>query len=262
MVMEELLTVIVAGGVTPDKNTLSQLLSALRSVGVFLTPPQFDNTTKAATTAFVKDAIGSFSGHSVVGTTTLTVANIGEVVVCTGPATITLPAAAACTAGSSIRFFATGSSVIVQRAGSDTIQPNGSTVTSIALNSGDTLVLDSNGTSNWTAVGGSAQLGFSNVFSASKAGNGYMKLPNGLIFQWGQGLFSAVAGNVQTPSLAIAYPNVHLLAWATNASSTGAGGSAQPPSVGAVALSVTQVQVQQHTNVAYGTYYNYLSIGY
>jgi hypothetical protein len=54
---EELLAVIEAAGLVPSGATLNQLLLALRAAGVFTTPAQFDNTTKAATTAFVRNEL-------------------------------------------------------------------------------------------------------------------------------------------------------------------------------------------------------------
>lgn len=55
-IMEELLGVILAAGITPAQGTLTQLLTALRSAGVFTTAASNDSTTKAATTAFVNPA--------------------------------------------------------------------------------------------------------------------------------------------------------------------------------------------------------------
>jgi hypothetical protein len=56
-VQEELLAVIEAAGLVPSGATLNQLLLALRAAGVFTTPAQFDNTTKPATTAFVRNEL-------------------------------------------------------------------------------------------------------------------------------------------------------------------------------------------------------------
>lgn len=212
MVMEELMAIITAAGITPAQGNLTQLLTALRSAGVFQTPSQFDNTTKAATTAFVKSEKGGYSGHDVVGTSTLTASSAGKVVACAGAATITLPAASALPAGNAITFFATGAGVVIQRAGTDTIQPNGSTVTSITLNAGDTLVLESDGAGSWGAIGGSGQLGYSDKFFASKSTNGYQKLPSGLIIQWGAFAVSAGAGTALTYPVAFPTGTVALVA--------------------------------------------------
>jgi hypothetical protein len=56
---EELRVILTAAGITPDAAVLTQLLTALRSAGVFTTPAQLDNTTKAATTEFVRNVISS-----------------------------------------------------------------------------------------------------------------------------------------------------------------------------------------------------------
>lgn len=49
-VMMEIINVLLAGGVAPAANTRNQLLTALRSAGVFTTPSTGDRSTKAATT--------------------------------------------------------------------------------------------------------------------------------------------------------------------------------------------------------------------
>ncbi|GLS03780.1 hypothetical protein GCM10007860_09250 [Chitiniphilus shinanonensis] len=62
-VTDELLSVIQAAGMTPTEGLNSQLLEALRAVGVFTTRPPADNTTAAATTAFVQSAIAAATGR-------------------------------------------------------------------------------------------------------------------------------------------------------------------------------------------------------
>ncbi|WP_317201495.1 hypothetical protein [Janthinobacterium sp.] len=57
MIQEELRAIVVAGGLTPSKTTYNQILLALRSAGVFQTPAQFDNSTKAATMAAVRNEL-------------------------------------------------------------------------------------------------------------------------------------------------------------------------------------------------------------
>ena len=54
MITEEIRNIIVAAGITPDQTVVSQLLSALRSAGVFVTQLASDNSTKVATTAWAK----------------------------------------------------------------------------------------------------------------------------------------------------------------------------------------------------------------
>ncbi len=50
MIQEELRSIVVAAGLAPSKTTYNQLLTALRSAGVFTTPTTGDRSTKAATT--------------------------------------------------------------------------------------------------------------------------------------------------------------------------------------------------------------------
>jgi hypothetical protein len=59
MIQEELRAIVIAAGLTPSKTTYNQILTALRSTGVFQTPAANDNSTKVATTAFVASAIAA-----------------------------------------------------------------------------------------------------------------------------------------------------------------------------------------------------------
>ncbi|WP_415872571.1 gp53-like domain-containing protein, partial [Burkholderia ubonensis] len=81
------------------------------------------------------------------------------------------------------------------------------------LNNGDTARFVSDGT-HWVLVGGSAALRLSlGDFGSSLAANGYQKLPNSFIVQWGAVVTSnSGVGNVAFP---IAFPNQQLGAVAT-----------------------------------------------
>lgn len=59
MVQEELRSIVVAGGVTPAKTAYNQVLTALRSAGIFVTQSLSDNSTRVATTAFVQNIISA-----------------------------------------------------------------------------------------------------------------------------------------------------------------------------------------------------------
>ena len=116
---------------------------------------------------------------------------------------------------------------------------------------------------NWFRLWHSGNLG--DAFKGanqSLSRNGYQKLPGGLIIQWGVGQFAAVAGDSQIITLPIAFPTNVLACLATNASSTGTGGVPNPPSVGAVAISTSQIRVHQHLNVAHNNWFCWLAIGY
>lgn len=90
-------------------------------------------------------------------------------------------------------------------------------------------------------------------FENSKTINGYQKLPNGLILQWGHA--GSVPQGVNYKTLPIAYPNAHLIAVASNASASTVGSD-----FGARAYSLTQIVIyQENPNLRSG---NWFSIGY
>lgn len=207
-VQEELLSVIEAAGIVPAGATRNQVLLALRAAGVFATPPQFDNTSKAATTAFVTALGVQFNGESVLATSqTLGSSSAGKVIIgnSASPITLTLPAANTFPVGAGFSFLNVNSGVVtVLRAGADVIVGGAANQNSFALGAGDTLQLESLGAGGWRAIGGSAQLGLSAQFGASASVNGYQKLPSGLLVQWGQSTFN-FAG-VGTLSNLITFP--------------------------------------------------------
>lgn len=209
MIMEELMAIIGAAGITPAPGNLTQLLTALRSAGVFQTPAQFDNTTKAATTAFVQRALGNFSGlNAYNASATLLVSDIGKLVAfygATAGQTLTLPAVAGIPTGNNYTLVNQASTpVTIKGNAAENISRNVTGVgqslsNTVVLNPGDSLVLSSNGGSQWNAEGQTAP----DMFPNSLAGNGYQKLPNGLIIQWGSITTAAGSAVVTFP---IAFP--------------------------------------------------------
>jgi hypothetical protein len=160
----------------------------------------FDNTTKLATTAFVKRS-GLQAANNVAYTVTSTIpaTDVGKLLVVSGGGTptFTLPAASAVPAGGRIGFLSVGAgSVIVSRGGSDAITVNSVSINTLTLVNGDTLELESNGGSGWYAVGGSAQLQYANAFKSLKAINGYQFFPSGMIIQ--KGLVLCTLANTPT----------------------------------------------------------------
>lgn len=164
------------------------LLTALRSAGVFQTAAQFDNTTKAVTTAFLKRHGLQASGLSLVTVTgALAAAHVGGTVAINSAAstTHTLPAANSVPGGARIEFMNinTGAATVA-RAGADTVQVSSVAVTSLPLRNGDTLTLESDGVSKWYAVAGSAQQRYASVFGGVQGSSGWKELPGGDIVQW------------------------------------------------------------------------------
>ncbi|PAJ87926.1 gp53-like domain-containing protein [Burkholderia ubonensis] len=157
------------------------------------TPPQFDNSPKLATTAFVQAIGQQIPWIQISGATTLTAAQAaGKLVYLLGASgyTTTLPAAATMPAGTTVTLFNTSGAVMtVACSGTDTIGLNNPTAVATAtLGNGDTMTLVSTGvagTRAWQCVAGSILLGFQNVFASSLGVTGYQKLPSGLIIQWG-----------------------------------------------------------------------------
>lgn len=192
-VTEELRAVIVGAGLTPSHTDLDQLKEAI------------DTLINAG------KGLGSSGIVLLNATTTLTNAShVGKTVLfdgtATGAFTVTLPLANTVTAGRRIHFQNVSSfNVTVQRQGSNVIYPNGASVNSIVVGPGDTLTVEAYNGTSWFAVGGSNQLGASASFGASLSTNGYQKLPNGLIIQWG-----LIAGGASYATFPIAFPNSSL----------------------------------------------------
>ncbi len=107
--------------------------------------------------------------------TTLTAANMGQSIPIFGAGgiTLTLPAVSATSAGQRLEFFNySGGNVTVACADADGFVPtNGTGLSSIILNIGDTLVIESLGSSGiWYALGGSVQLPYSKAFTTATSG--------------------------------------------------------------------------------------------
>lgn len=166
------------------------------------TTSQFDADSSLATTEFVQRALGNTRSFvSITESITLTAADSGRCYALggvTASSTITLPLVSSCPTGVKFEFLNVGTNVLtITRQGSDLIYPQGNGVTSFALGVGDSLVVESSGTS-WVAVGGSVQLGYAAKFGASLGKPGYQKLPSGLVMVWGTTPASSASAAVAT----------------------------------------------------------------
>jgi hypothetical protein len=170
------------------------------------TPPQFDNSTKLATTAFLQRALGNYQTSTPIGTAlSLTALDAGKNFTINVGGSVSMPLGSSVVAGSSILFGSTINGATISRQGSDVFNLlSGSTQTVITLNAGDTIALTWNGT-QWAAFGGSAQLGNAAAFAFTLTANGYQKLPSGVIIQ--RGTFAAIAGGDTAVTFPIAFPN-------------------------------------------------------
>jgi hypothetical protein len=173
------------------------------------TQPQFDNSSKLATTEFVQRAAGSLAGYVAYAVNTvLTAVDVGKYVYASGATvTLTLPDVTLLPLGSRIYIQAGAMTVCTVRSINGAITgPNGNQVgsNSVVLGNGVATEFIATGV-NWLAVGGS---GLAGLFA-----NGYQRYPSGLIEQWG-----TVTINDNTESyitLPIAFPAAILGAMAS-----------------------------------------------
>ncbi|QLL11691.1 gp53-like domain-containing protein [Pseudomonas chlororaphis] len=202
-----------------DDGTITTLLNSfkqgLNKAGV--TAPQFDNTTKLATTEFVQKSLGNMAGVKIITSgATLTAADAGHVVLAniTSGGVIALPSFASVSAGT--KFYiqcgaGTGAITVNAPSGLTFGPPNGSG-TSIAIQPGVAV--------EFIYISASTILVSNGAGIASTNNSGYAKLPNGLILQWMRAASTGVTPNVfQTISLPITFPNAMLIAFASNSSS-------------------------------------------
>lgn len=254
----ELLAVIQAAGLTPSNATLNQLLLALRAAGVFTTPAQFDNTTKAATTAHVRRALGNYVFLPLNTNTTLTAADAGTCYDWYGTTNgvVTLPLVSALIAGAAFRFQNISAyTLTVQSQGGNEFYQGGTNVASIVLGPGDCLEVCHDGV-RWICIGGSGGLKGASVFGAALAANGYQKLPSGLIIQWGQ-TGAIPSGSQVTITLPISMPSALQRVFALCETSTS---DTTPISGGWSLVSTSQFILRNKSSAA--AIFSWMAIGY
>lgn len=183
----------LAGGVMGGPVTL-----AGGDTGV--TPAQFDNSQKLATSAFVKSALGGLSGFTPVNASqALTIAQLGSHVQISGAAAnsqiFTLPDFTGLPSG--VGYWITNNSSysqIIKAYGSQNIYAVGANNT-LVLQPAETVFIFLQATAQWCVFGAIAAFNF----GSSLASPGYQKLPSGLITQWG-------AVTATTSGAPVAYP--------------------------------------------------------
>lgn len=221
------------------------------------TPPQFNNTERLATTAFVQRALGnkagyvSYSGPSV----TLSAADAGKDIYLSfaGAVSVTLPNATTIPAGATFSIVCSSD-----------------TTASVTIAGAGTFAVPMGAGGLSYTVGAAIQVEFSSIDSniylvkngagaASLFSNGYQRLPSGLIIQWGTATVSGSSGaaNVTFP---IAFPTACLSALANSTADNG--------TTSVVFLSSTALIINgmDHTsgniNAPAGTVYLWVAIGY
>jgi len=155
-------------------NGVNGWVSASQTLTTGVTPPQFDNSNKLATTAFVQSVGLNAVLNAVSSSVVLTAGNMGQSIVTyqLSAITITLPSVASTPPGSRLEFFNYGSGGVVTiqvAVGSgDKLVTGTANLPTMTLAYGDTLVIESLGNLNvWYVVGGSAQLPYANAMSGA-----------------------------------------------------------------------------------------------
>lgn len=138
------------------------------------TASQFDNSTRAASTAFVKTQSGNFSGfQNITSATTLTAANAGMLHYCAGSAayTVTLPSASAVSAGTTIVVvIASAYTITLSRAGTDLIYAGTTSMSTLAMSNAATVEVVSDGISKWVIEDGTVQIPYASLASLTVSG--------------------------------------------------------------------------------------------
>lgn len=151
------------------------------------TPPQFNNSTRLATTAFVQNAGLHYKidngGYAIDANTSLTTAQAGHwgAVGSLGPVGIevTLPLISSINQGATYTLKAIKSFVLKSSGGYQIIGTGATTYTAFA---GETLIVTSD-TDGWFIT--SAGFG-SDSFRKTEATTGHIDMPGGFIWNWGQ----------------------------------------------------------------------------
>lgn len=173
-----------------------------------VTPPQFDNDTSLATTAFVQRALGNVGAVNYVmnSTTTIPSSKVGQTYISGGSTnTFNLPLTSSVPNGSTITIFCQGGTATVQRQGSDNIGVGVNTNnTSIFMRTNEyaTFIAQDE---NWNTLG-TPMLPDCGLFASNKAQSGYTRMANGVILQWGR-VNAGNTGGMFDVSLPITFPN-------------------------------------------------------
>ncbi|WP_431207519.1 gp53-like domain-containing protein [Burkholderia cepacia] len=197
-----------SGGVDVFATGGSGTLQYAKTLG--LLAPQFDSSQMLATMAALQRALGNRQAFSASNANlTLTLAQCGQTLQYFGggAGTWALPSASSIPTGAEYEIVnGSGSPLTIAVAGgSDKIIAGpGTPLTSLTLQSGDTVrLIGSSGTSVY-ATGGSGALPFSALFGSSMAANGYKKDPSGAILQWGN--VTVPGGGTAGVTFPIAFP--------------------------------------------------------
>ncbi|WP_342627575.1 phage tail protein [Nguyenibacter vanlangensis] len=187
--------------------------------GVFVPQAaQFDNGYRAASTSFVRRALGSYSGIvAYASNTQLTNANVGQAVQWCGPSggVMTLPTGSGVPAGGLITVFnQTPGTVTVAASGSDFLHSPTAQWGQLTLQAGDTMELTSRGNGEWDISGGTMALLFSSSLTTTPpAGDSSQRIPttgwvtNGFLSLANGGI---VSGHMAFNGIVDHYSDIHV----------------------------------------------------
>lgn len=223
------------------------------------TPAQFDNSTKAATTAFIANMglIFKPAAQSISSNITVPISMAGGwYEVQSAGWTATLPPLASTASGLTTYTFKGGASgVTLKGNGAELIIPStlaGGGANTYTVLPGESLTVISNGPGTFWYV---MLDGFgANSFAASLASNGYQKLPGGLIVQWGPTAVGNSAADVVT-TLPIAFTTQFLQVTVTQAYAAGSG------VIGYAAATPTTLSTFTWRSNNTGNGFNFIAIG-
>lgn len=178
------------------------------------TPPQFNDTTKIASTAFVQRALGSLRGYlGVTASLVMSATHIGVAVQFSGGAagqTITLPDPLTVAMGSVVFIRNQGTvDITIARTGAAFIVVGETQLTSLVLQPGESIAFYTP-TDSWYTLYSTAELPYLRQFSRSLASNGFQRLPGGLVLQWGNATTNA--SGVAVVNYPMVFPNAVMIA--------------------------------------------------
>jgi hypothetical protein len=233
------------------------------------TPPKFSADTRIATTEFVQQSLGSFSGYDIIaGSRAVTPADIGKVLWFNAAGyTLTLPRpidllSGGQIAGRSIKVFAASVSGTVVPAAGAIFSFNVSQVPSVQVKPGQSVTLTAISNASWQILDSTADMGRNADFFASLEGNGHFKLPSGVLVQRGSGITSEGLADITFP---VSFPKSCSQVLVTE-SAAGAWSAARFSCVGSYQKSLTGAKVKAITYSS-GTYiqgvviFDWLAIG-
>ena len=202
----------VTDALTPQN--IADYLQAAITGALGVTPPQFDNDTSLATTAFVQRALGNMRGYRyVTASGNINQNDLGSFLYCapSSPVSLAVINSGVVSAGAKITIgvadYAGIQPVTLTLATGLFVFFNQITSSSLTLQRGQQIELVGDAGGNWIVVNGSG--------SANLAASGYQKLPSGIIFQWYNTNVTIPANSSLAITLPIAFPSTHAACVAT-----------------------------------------------